>query len=441
MDVDAALSEVPVNILPLLDDTDFKSIEGAVAYNAAGMALRWHFVTCAGAYTVTSVTPTTAGNYDWTDQGDSGIYTIEIPASGGASINNDTEGFGWFTGVATGVLPWRGPTIGFRAAGLNDALIESAYSTTRGLAGTALPAAAADAAGGLPISDAGGLDLDAQVGTDIDNLVSRIGVPSNLGGGATVAANLSDIEGQTDDIGTAGAGLTNIPWNASWDAEVQSEVNDGLVAYDAATGADVSAVETDTQDIQIRLPAALDGGRMNSSVNNIDAAQLTSLAAAVWNRLTSLLSGAGSIGKLIVDNLNATVSSRATQTSVDDVPTNAELTTALGTLNNLSQAQAQTAAAAALTAYDPPTHAELTTALASGVALTSAAVDAIHDEVIEGSITHRQSMRLANAANAGKTNGAGTGTFNIRDLADSKNRIVASTDGTGNRTAITTDVT
>jgi hypothetical protein len=36
----------------------------------------------------------------------------------------------------------------------------SNYSATRGLTGTALPAAAADAAGGLPISDAGGLDLD-----------------------------------------------------------------------------------------------------------------------------------------------------------------------------------------------------------------------------------------------------------------------------------------
>jgi hypothetical protein len=34
-------------------------------------------------------------------------------------------------------------------------------SATRGMAGTALPDAAADAAGGLPISDAGGLDLDA----------------------------------------------------------------------------------------------------------------------------------------------------------------------------------------------------------------------------------------------------------------------------------------
>ena len=124
MDVDAALTEVPVNILPLIDDTDFKTIEDAVAYNAAGMALYWHFVTTAGAYTLTAVTPTTAGNYDWTDQGAAGIYTIEIPASGGASINNDTEGFGWFTGVATGILPWRGPTIGFRAAALNNAMID-----------------------------------------------------------------------------------------------------------------------------------------------------------------------------------------------------------------------------------------------------------------------------------------------------------------------------
>lgn len=133
MDVDVALAEVPVNLLPLLDDTDFKSIEGAVAYNAGGMALRWHFVTTAGAYTVTSVTPTTGGDYDWTDQGDSGVYTIEIPASGGASINNDTEGFGWFTGVATGILPWRGPVIRFRAAALNNAFTDANTSAQFGL--------------------------------------------------------------------------------------------------------------------------------------------------------------------------------------------------------------------------------------------------------------------------------------------------------------------
>ncbi len=58
----------------------------------------------------------------------------------------------------------------------------------------------------------------------------NIGTATNLGGGATVAANLSDIEAQTDDIGAAGAGLTAVPWNAAWDAEVQSEVDDAIVA-------------------------------------------------------------------------------------------------------------------------------------------------------------------------------------------------------------------
>lgn len=130
-DVDTALSEVPVNIFPLTDDTDFKSRETTVAYNASGMDLVWNFVTTGGAYTQTAVTPTTAGTYDWAHQGD-GMYSIEIPASGGASINNDTEGFGWFTGVATGVLPWRSPIFGFRAAAINDSLIDAG---TTGLLG------------------------------------------------------------------------------------------------------------------------------------------------------------------------------------------------------------------------------------------------------------------------------------------------------------------
>ena len=185
------LAEVPVNLLPLIDDTDFKAIEAAIAYNAAGLALYWHFVTAAGAYSVTAVTPTTGGNYDWTDQGDAGIYTIEIPASGGASINNDTEGFGWFTGKATGVLPWRGPVIGFRAAALNNLLIEDAFSTTRGLAGTALPNAAADAAGGLPISDAGGLDLDTYIKRIEASITATIlaRIDENISAAKTLAAS------------------------------------------------------------------------------------------------------------------------------------------------------------------------------------------------------------------------------------------------------------
>jgi len=169
IDVDTAVA-VPVNILPLTDDTDFKTREVALTYDQAGMDLVWNFVTSAGVATQTAVTPTESGNgvYDWVHKGD-GMYTIEIPASGGGSINNDTEGYGWFTGYCTGVLPWRSPVYGFRDSDINDKLCDSAWSATRGLAGTALPDAAADAAGGLPISDAGGLDLD----NDVSNQQSR----------------------------------------------------------------------------------------------------------------------------------------------------------------------------------------------------------------------------------------------------------------------------
>ena len=56
----------------------------------------------------------------------------------------------------------------------------------------------------------------------------------------------------------------------------------------------------------------------------------------------------------------------------------------IAALNNLSSAQAQSAAAAALAAYDPPTKAELDAAV-SGVTVTgisSAAIDSILDEPI-----------------------------------------------------------
>jgi hypothetical protein len=51
--------------------------------------------------------------------------------------------------------------------------------------------------------------------TLVDDLETRLGTPSNLGSGATVAANLVDIEGQTDDIGIAGAGLTAVSFSAA----------------------------------------------------------------------------------------------------------------------------------------------------------------------------------------------------------------------------------
>ena len=126
IDVDTAI-EVFVNSDPLVSDSDGKTIDETIAYNESGMDLNWNFITPNGTVSQTNVTPTTGGAYDWAHVGN-GIYKIEIPASGGGDINNDTEGFGWFTGVCSAVLPWRSPTYGFR---LQVSTIRSSNLLTR----------------------------------------------------------------------------------------------------------------------------------------------------------------------------------------------------------------------------------------------------------------------------------------------------------------------
>jgi len=48
----------------------------------------------------------------------------------------------------------------------------------------------------------------------------------------------------TDAISTNGSGLSAVPWNSSWDAEVQSECTDALNAYDPPTKAEMDAMWT-----------------------------------------------------------------------------------------------------------------------------------------------------------------------------------------------------
>ncbi|MCC7202437.1 MAG: hypothetical protein IT393_07250 [Nitrospirae bacterium] len=183
--------------------------------------------------------------------------------------------------------------------------------------------------------------------TLVDDLESRLGTPSNLGSGATVAANLVDIEAQTDDIGAAGAGLTAIPWNSNWDAEVQSECDDALVARDldhlvnngtgvpaVASGSFLDQIMDDGTAVYDRTTDSLQaladsGGGGPTAAQIADAVwdeaisghltggstgeKLNSAASAgdPWSTALPGSYGAGTAGKIVGDNLNATVSSRA----------------------------------------------------------------------------------------------------------------------------------
>lgn len=62
---------------------------------------------------------------------------------------------------------------------------------------------------------------------------------------------------------------------------------------------------------------------------------------------------------------------------------------------------------------------------------------AIANLIVEGAVTLAHSLQLANAANAGKVDGAGAGIVHLRDLDDTKNRVTAEVDGLGNRSVVT----
>ncbi len=78
------------------------------------------------------------------------------------------------------------------------------FSLTRGLTGTAVPAAAADGIGGLPISDAGGLDMDAKLANTNEITVARMGALTDWLDGGRLDALLDAL---IATVGVAGAGL------------------------------------------------------------------------------------------------------------------------------------------------------------------------------------------------------------------------------------------
>lgn len=95
---------------------------------------------------------------------------------------------------------------------------------------------------------------------------------------AAVKSDTAAILIDTAVIGAAGAGLTAIPWNAAWDAEVQSEATDALNAYDPPTKTE-----------------------MDSGFSGLNDPTVAEIADGVWDEATSGHSSAGTTGKALTD--------------------------------------------------------------------------------------------------------------------------------------------
>jgi hypothetical protein len=93
-----------------------------------------------------------------------------------------------------------GKVSGSSTAADNLELAALAYSVIRGLAGTALPNAVANAAGGLPVTTAGTLDLDTQLANTHEITVARMGALTDWINGGRLDLLLDLIKDKTDGL-------------------------------------------------------------------------------------------------------------------------------------------------------------------------------------------------------------------------------------------------
>jgi len=84
---------------------------------------------------------------------------------------------------------------------------------------------------------------------------------------------------------------------------------------------------------------------------------------------------------------------------------------------------------------------EITLSDKTGYRLSATGVDDILDEVVEGSYTLRQLVRIMASVLAGKAGGGGTTTITFTGVDGTTTRVMATVDVSGNRTAVTLDGT
>ena len=142
--------------------------------------------------------------------------------------------------------------------------------------------------------------------------------------GEQVKTDIDAILADTAVIGAAGAGLTAIPWNAAWDAEVQSEVNDGLVALglDHLVSASVTGTDVVDNSIVAQLASKSATADWDSFDNATDALEAiadssatpptaAAIADAVWDEATSGHTTAGTFGEQVKTDIDAILADTA----------------------------------------------------------------------------------------------------------------------------------
>jgi hypothetical protein len=130
--------------------------------------------------------------------------------------------------------------------------------------GTTLPATLATIAG----------YIDTEIGTIITNQGIIDGKIDTLD---------TNLDALIADIGANGSGLTAVPWNSAWDAEVESEVTDALTAFDAVTNTDLDALPTAVENADALLDRDMASGSDSGSTTVRTVRQALRLLRNKWS--------------------------------------------------------------------------------------------------------------------------------------------------------------
>lgn len=301
---------------------------------------------------------------------------------------------------------------------------------------TALPNAAAEAAGGLYTRGTGAGQINQQANGQIDtNLERWINVAPLALSSQRVQVLVGAVSAGVIAAASFAAGALDAVWSTTTRL-LTAGTNIVLAKGTGITGFnDLSAAQVNAE----AHTALADVGLTSTVTGRIDAAVSTRLATAGYTAPLDAAGTRAAVG-LAAANLDTQL------TTIDDL-----IDTEVGaikaktdqlTFTSANRVDARAFAVDDKTGYAIGTGGIGASAFAAGAidaaALNADAVDEILDEQIgDSTVTMRQALKLMAAVLGGKVSGAGSSTITFRNIADTTDVVVATVDGAGNRTAIT----
>lgn len=266
-------------------------------------------------------------------------------------------------------------------------------------------------------------NLGGNVAGDVNGKVIGGGATSITGDGVKAAS-------VTGAVGSVTGSVASVTGNVGGNVvgNVNGNVSGSVGSVTGAVGSVSGAVGSVTGDIGGNLAGdvqgkVLGGGSSSITGSGVQASTVAGAVGSVTGAVGSVTGAVGSVTGDVGGNVNGKVlGGGAGSISGDGV----RASSVTGAVGSVTGAVGSVTASVTLGSSERNSIATALLDLANGV---------------ETSVTLRQALRLFASALNGKVSGAGTTTVVFRDINDTKDRITATVDVSGNRTAITNDAT